>query len=124
MKDIISLWIKDKIQSTIWLMWLFLTGIIWTLPVISNSFFQANFLFQKVTIGKILLSQCMLIFALFASIVTINMRHSRIKLDDYDYIEDPGIYVHTKTNARYCGKCFEDQKLKRLSFHDEKGLIC
>lgn len=92
--------------------------------MISNSFFQTDFLFQKVTIVKILLSQCILIFALFASIITINIRQSRIKHDDYDYIEDPGIYVHKKNNARYCGKCFEDQKLKRLSFHDEKGLIC
>ncbi len=124
MKELISLWSKDKIQTTIWFLYLFLTGILWTLPSISNYFSQTNFLLQKATIGKLLLSQCLLIFALIASLITMYLRHAKIKFDDYDYMEDPGIYIHKKTKARYCGKCIEEQKLRRLSFHDQKGLIC
>jgi hypothetical protein len=52
------------------------------------------------------------------------LRHKKKDTNDYTFIEDPGFYVHKKTQTKYCGKCFSQNKLNPLSFHVEKGLIC
>lgn len=49
---------------------------------------------------------------------------SVLNLEEYDYIEDPGFYIHKVTKRKICGKCADQNKLKNLSFHAEKGLIC
>jgi hypothetical protein len=125
-EKIIPLWLKDRTHQTIWLLCLFLTGILWTLPLINTFFSQANWQLQKETVGKLLLSQCFLSLALGASLIISYYKHrTKPKLTDYDYIEDPGFYVHKRTKEKYCGNCIDKHgKLHHLSFHGEKGLIC
>jgi hypothetical protein len=124
-EKIISLWSKDRTQTTIWFLWLFLTGTLWTLPAINSFLSQVDLQSQKAAVGKILLSQCLLLFALIASLITFYRHRTKIKLTDYDYIEDPGFYIHKKTKEKYCGNCIDKHgKLHRLSFHAQKGLIC
>ncbi|PKN61359.1 MAG: hypothetical protein CVU57_29790 [Deltaproteobacteria bacterium HGW-Deltaproteobacteria-15] len=126
MKTLISLWIKNRTQATIWFLCLFLTGTLWTLPVIDSFFPQVSLLSQKVTTGKILLTQCLIILALVASLITLHIQRRRtIQVDDYEYMVDPGVYMHKKTKEFYCGRCFDEGKLRRLSFHQsENVLIC
>ena len=48
-----------------------------------------------------------------------------LNLKGYDYVEDPGYYVHNVTKAKYCGNCIDKHdRLHRLSFDYKKGLIC
>ena len=48
-----------------------------------------------------------------------------LDLNDYDYIENPGYYVHKQTKDKYCGNCIDKHnKLYRLSIDKQQGLMC
>ena len=77
-------------------------------------------------LAKITLTLLLLSVGLFASLIALSRKvHAKPNLKDYDYIEDPGYYVHKTTKEKYCGNCIDKHdKLHRLSIHPEYGLMC
>lgn len=85
---------------------------------------------SQVTITALwsLLGLSLVCFVLFALITIPYIFYLRSKLkinpEEYEYFQDPGIAKHKKTKELFCGKCLDEGKRHRLSFHFEKGVIC
>ncbi len=122
---IIPLWLKDKFHQSIWLITSGLILYNWVLPD-SNILIQAFGQILTPVLGKITITLFLLLIGSMASIVVLSRKlKAKPNINDYDYIEDPGFYVHKKTKDKYCGNCIDKHdKLHRLSFDSKRGLIC
>ncbi len=121
---IIKLWSENKPIITIWTAISSLLAVCWSLDE-TNLLLQAIGQLVTPILVKIILTLFLLGIGLIASIIVLYLKlRAKPKIKDYDYIEDPGIYIHKKSKNRYCGKCFDRDKLYRLSFDNSKGLIC
>lgn len=122
---IIPLWLKDKFHQSVWFLISSLIAGNWLLSD-SNILIQAIGPILTPILVKIAITLFLLSIGLLASLTSLSRKlYSKPNLDDYDYIEDPGYYVHKRTKDKYCGNCIDKHdKLHRLSFHAQKGLIC
>jgi len=122
---IIPLFLKERFHQATWLLISFLILGSWLLSD-SNILIQTVRQLPTPIMGKIIISLFLLSIGLIASLMAIFRKLSaKPNLDDYEYIEDPGFYIHKKTKDKYCGNCVDKHdKLHRLSFHAQKGLIC
>ena len=122
---IIPLWLKDRFQQSIWLLISCLILGNWLLAD-SNILIQAIGQILTPILGKVTITLFLLSIGLTASLISLSRKlRSKPNLDDYDYIEDPGFYIHKKTKDKYCGNCIDKHdKLHRLSFDAQRGLIC
>lgn len=108
MKSLLTLWIKDKIIRTIWLLWLPLSGIVLSLP-------PKNFLFSSVStlnrewLYKILLELLLIALGLLISLIVLyNRQKSEISFKTCEWIQDPGIWKHKVNGLNYCPHCAPD----------------
>ena len=122
---IITLWLKDRFHLSLWLLISLLISFNWLLSD-SNTLIQAIGEILTPILAKIASTLLLLSLGLTASLIVLSRKfHTKPNLKDYDYIEDPGYYVHKMTKDKYCGNCIDKHdKLYRLSMHPEKGLIC
>lgn len=123
--EIIRLWLKDRFHLSLWLLVSLLISCNWLLSD-SNPLIQAIGQILTSILAKISLTLFLLAVGLFTSLIALSRKfNSKPDLKDYDYIEDPGYYVHKTTNDKYCGNCIDKHgKLHRLSIHPERGLMC
>jgi hypothetical protein len=123
--EIIRLWLKDRFHLSLWLLISLLISCSWLLSD-SNILIQAIGQILEPILAKILLTLLLLSLGLLASLIALSRKfHTKPNLKDYDYIENPGYYVHKTTKDKYCGNCIDKHnKLHRLSMHPEKGLMC
>jgi hypothetical protein len=122
---IIPLWLKDRFHLTIWFLILCLILYNWLQSDLSP-LIQAVEQISEPILAKIALTLLLLAVGLFASLIALSRKlHTKPNLKDYDYIENPGYYVHKTTKEKYCGNCIDKHdKLYHLSIHPEKGLMC
>jgi hypothetical protein len=122
---IIPLLLKDRFHQATWLLISFLILGSWLLSE-SNVLIQAISQILTPILVKITLSLLLLCIGLIASLITLYFKlQVKPNLTEYNYIENPGYYVHKKTKYKYCGNCIDKHnKLHRLSFDPKRGLIC
>ena len=121
----IPLLLRDRFHQATWLLISCLILGSWLLSD-SNILIQAIGQLPTPIMGKIIITLFLLSIGLIASLIALFRKLcAKPNLDDYEYIEDPGFYIHKKTKGKYCGNCVDKHdKLHRLSFDAQKGLIC
>jgi hypothetical protein len=74
---------------------------------------------------RIISSLFLLVLALIAYLVVLHVKYrEKINLDDFDFVEDPGFYVHKNSKAKFCSKCFHEGNLHQLSSFRRGALKC
>ncbi len=123
--EIIRLWLKDRFHLTVWSLISCLILYNW-LQSDLNILIQAIGQILEPILAKTALTLLLLSVGLLTSLIVLSRKfRTKPNLKDYDYIENPGYYVHKTTKDKYCGNCIDKHdKLYRLSMHPGKGLMC
>ena len=108
MDKIIGYLTKDKHQLATWGLFLLLSTYVLSLDQSSLLLSMLNQI-SRFQMDKML---CIGILTSIASILSLLIIWWKRKpnLNYYEHIEDPGWYVHKKTNKRFCGKCIHPPK--------------
>jgi hypothetical protein len=99
---IITIWLKDKIQLTIWLPICLLISWNWLLLDSKYRLFQGIAQIPTSILARIMLSLLLLCIGLAASLITL---HICKKSRHYRFDEASGIHFHKKTNKPFCTSC-------------------
>ena len=108
MDKFINLLTKDKWLLLIWSLCTSLIGMQMLLDEKSFPYKQVYSLSPSIP-AHIIYILLAISLALILSLVRLNLKN-KPNLNNFEHIEDPGWYIHNKTNKKFCGKCIHPPK--------------
>lgn len=122
MRNILKLWIEDKIHLTIWSLWLSLLILTWfLLPKIQVFLNIAEK--QGLTMVQVLISSIVLNIALLASFIRFLYQNKFYQKKGLVFSQTNGCW-HTKDKKQYfCPKCLNNNKRSPLKFTNPEDVL-
>ena len=121
MKDILIIWSKDKIQVSMWLLYLLLAGSLWSLPL-ESQYFQDIVKTKTQIVLKILVLLFVLSIVLILSLVRSFYKSNHPKLG-LTFSNSNGCW-HNKDKSQYfCPKCISNMKRSPLQYSDPTDIL-
>ena len=119
---IIFIWLKEKIQISIWAIILLLITGTWSLKPNYLLALQATCKLETPILAKITIT---LFFIALGLIFLLIIYHRKPKIKDYDQINPPGFLKHKKKGKYYCQSCLVSKHIiSELSVITKKEFQC
>jgi hypothetical protein len=123
MKNILTLWIKDKIHLTIWLLCLLLIGLSWSLFQKKTQWFLNVENKQVQIMAQVLISSLVLNIALCLSYIRSFYKNQNRAKEGLFFSHTNGCW-HTEDKKQYfCPKCLDNKKRSPLKFSDPENIL-